>query len=252
MKQFSGVLAAAALLSVFVSPLSQGLRSERTDPRTITVSGDAEVRVVPDEVILTLGVETWDEQLTVAKNQNDFRVQKVIRSVKKFNIEPKHIQTDHISIEPVYDGYHYQNKLVGYYARKSIVITLRDLTKFEDLLANAIDAGANYVHGIQFRTTELRVHRDQARALAINAAQEKAADMAAELDQVLGLPETIREDHIGWWSWYSTGWWGSRWGGAVAQNVIQEVNGNPAMSDEGLAPGQISVTARITVTFALK
>ncbi|NIS81201.1 MAG: DUF541 domain-containing protein [Anaerolineales bacterium] len=252
MKQLSGILAAAAFLSVLVTPLNQGLRAEKTEPRTITVTGDAEVRVVPDEVILTLGVETWDKQLDVAKNQNDFRVRKVINAVQAFDIESKHIQTDHISIEPVYDGYHYQNKLVGYYARKSIVITLRDITKFEDLLANAIDAGANYVHGIQFRTTEMRKHRDQARALAVNAAREKAADMAGELDQKLGLPQTIREDHIGWWSWYSSGWWGSRWGGAVAQNVIQEVNGNPAMSDEGLAPGQISVTARITVTFELQ
>ena len=37
------------------------------EPRLITVTGDAEVRVVPDEVILTLGVETLDKDLGVAK-----------------------------------------------------------------------------------------------------------------------------------------------------------------------------------------
>lgn len=34
--------------------------------------------------------------------------------------------------------------------------------------------GSNYVHGVDFRTTELRVRRDRARALAIVAAKEKA------------------------------------------------------------------------------
>jgi len=39
--------------------------------RGITVTGSAEVRVAPDEVVLSLGVETWDENIRAAKNKND-------------------------------------------------------------------------------------------------------------------------------------------------------------------------------------
>ncbi|MGD9365498.1 MAG: SIMPL domain-containing protein [Desulfobacteraceae bacterium] len=42
---------------------------EQSEPRLITVTGDAEVRVVPDEVLLTLGVETWDKDLNIAKQK---------------------------------------------------------------------------------------------------------------------------------------------------------------------------------------
>ena len=44
---------------------------EKPEPRLITVTGDAEVRVVPDEVMLTLGVETWNKELNAAKQEND-------------------------------------------------------------------------------------------------------------------------------------------------------------------------------------
>lgn len=76
---------------------------EQAEPRLITVTGDAEVRVVPDEVILTLGVETWNKDLNIAKKENDQRIRKIVALAKKHKIETKHIQTDYISIEPRYE-----------------------------------------------------------------------------------------------------------------------------------------------------
>ncbi len=46
------------------------------------------------------------------------------------------------------------------------MVTLKDITQFDDLLTELVAANVNYIHGIQFRTTELRQYRDQARALA--------------------------------------------------------------------------------------
>ena len=37
----------------------------------------------------------------------------------------------------------------------------------------------------------------------------------------------------------------------MTQNVIQEVGGDYASFDSSLAPGQISVTARVAVSFAM-
>jgi uncharacterized protein YggE len=221
------------------------------EPRLITVTGDAEVRVVPDEVILTLGVETWDKDLDLAKRQNDEIAARVLALAADYGIAPEHVQTDYVSIEPRYrNGYYEERDFIGYFVHKTIVITLRDLGKFEDLLAGALDAGINYVHGIEFRTTELRQHRDEARALAIRAAQEKAVALAGELGQQVGDPFTIQEVQSGWWSGYNA-WWGSRWGGGMSQNVIQEVGGASVLADSSVAPGQISVNARVLVSFEL-
>jgi uncharacterized protein YggE len=221
------------------------------EPGYITVTGDADVRVVPDEVLLTLGVETWDEELSVAKLQNDNRVKAVLDIARGYGVESRHIQTDLISIEPRYHDNYEKDRLIGYFVRKTIVITLKDISRFEDLLTSILTADVNYVHGIQFRTTELRQHRDQARALAIKAAQEKAEAMAGELGQTIGGPTSIREDHAGWYSWYGS-WWGYRRGNGMAQNVIQEVGGNDPASGDTIAPGQITVNARVTVTFELE
>ncbi|MBN1137352.1 MAG: SIMPL domain-containing protein [Anaerolineae bacterium] len=244
-------IASTALLAILLLSAWTDNQPSPQEPRRITVTGEAEVRVVPDEVILALGVETWDKNLNVAKSRNDEIVKRVIALAGQYGIEPEHVQTDYLGVEPRYrDGYYEERDFVGYFVHKTIVITLRDLSRFEDLLTASLQAGVNYVHGINFRTTELRQHRDQARALAIKAAKEKAVALAGELGQQVGDPLTIQEEQGGWWSSYGA-WWGSRWGGAMTQNVIQEVGGASTLADSSVAPGQIEVTARVTVSFEL-
>lgn len=221
------------------------------ETRRIAVSGEAEVRVVPDEVILTLGIETWDKNMETARVANDAIVKRVLALTGEMGIEGQRVQTDYVSIEPRYRmGYYEESDFIGFFVHKNIVITLRDLSKFEDLLARALDAGVNYVHGIEFRTTELRRHRDEARALAIEASREKAVALAGELGQGVGDPLLIQEVQVSWWSGYNY-WWGSRWSGGMSQNTIQEIGGVSALADSSVAPGQIGVSARVSVTFEI-
>lgn len=217
--------------------------------RPITTTGDAEIKVAPDEVILILGVETWDKNIQNAKKQNDDRVKKITALTKDFGIDPKHVQTDQINVEPRYrNGLYTDADFIGYFVRKTMVITLKDVSKFEDVFTGALSAGATHVQGVQFRTTELRKYRDQARALAIQAAREKARALAGELGRKIGEPQSIQENQSSWWSSYS-----ARWGGTMSQNVVQNVGGGSAFSEEGtFAPGQISISARVTVTFDLE
>lgn len=249
MKTTTMMIIIAALLLVFSLSAWTGNQMELAQPGVITVTGEAEVRVVPDEVILTLGVETWDEYLKSAKSQNDERVKEVLRIAQAYGVEARHIQTDHISIEPRYEDNYEKKNLIGFFVRKTIVITLKDISKFDDLLTSVIDADVNYVHRIQFRTTELRKYRDEARALAIKAAQEKANALAGELGQSVGRPRTINEEQADWWSWYNS-WWGAGWGNNMSQNVIQEAGGSSSTTDDGtIAPGEITVNARVSVSF---
>ncbi len=262
MKTRTIILLSSIILIILASTAcagSQPVCAEAPSPasslRLITVTGDADVRVVPDEVVLTLGVETWNKDLETAKQENDTRIKRVIALAQRYEISPQHIQTDHISIEPRYHDNaaiaDEKRDFIGFFVRKNIVITLKDTAQFEGLLTDVLDAGVNYVHGIQFRTTELRTHKDQARALAIRAAQEKATALAEELGQSIGDPHTIQENHSGWWSPYNA-WWGYRWGNSMAQNVIQEVGGGSTTAEESIALGQITVNAKVTVSFELK
>ena len=198
--QAIGVISVLALVVFGITAWTQDpVEAEETGQ--ISVTGEAEIRVVPDEVILTLGVETWNKNMGIAKGQNDAIVARVFALAEDHGIAPEHVQTDYVNIEPRYrSGYYEERDFIGYFVHKTLVITLRDLDKFEDILADALEAGVNYVHGIQFRTTELRKHRDEARALAIRAAKEKADALAGELGQEVGDPRMIQEVQSSWWS----------------------------------------------------
>lgn len=250
--QLFGVVSVLFMVALGITAWTQeGSAGEANETGQISVTGEAEIRVVPDEVILTLGVETWNKNMEIAKGQNDVIVARVFALADDYAIEPEHVQTDYVSIQPRYrNGYYEDRDFIGYFVHKTLEIRLRDLDKFERLLADALEAGVNYVHGIQFRTTELRAHRDEARALAIRAAKEKAEALAGELGQEVGAPKMIQEVQNSWWSGYNS-WWGANWGNGMSQNVIQEMGTGILASEGSLAPGQISITARVSVTFQL-
>ncbi len=252
MKSRSSTLALFVAILLFTAAVTPAFAQAPSPaaPRLVTVSGEAQVNVVPDEVVLTLGVETSDPVLRNARSLNDQRVGKLIAAAKQFGIDAKDIRTDHIGIEPRYRSSYEQRDFVGYFVRQTIVLTLKDVAKFEDLLTAVLDAGANYVHGVQFRTTDLRKYRDQARSLAMKAAKEKAAALAGELGQTIGKPHSIQEDQSGWWSAYNSWWAGS--GASMTQNVIQSSGQPPADLEGSLAPGEISVTAKVTVSFEME
>jgi hypothetical protein len=111
-----------------------------------------------------------------------------------------------------------------------------------------------YVHGIDFQTTELKKHREEARDLALKAAREKAGLMAAALGRKVGAPLQISEGYNGSSWWYNAGWWGagSGLGQGLSQNVIQEAGPGPGEVRDGVALGKVSVRANVTVTFALE
>ena len=116
-----------------------------------------------------------------------------------------------------------------------------------------LHAGANQIYDVEFSTSELRKYRDQARALAVKAAIEKAHDMAAAAGfQVSAKPQGISSYSAGGGSWYSM-CCGNRYGSQAFQNVVQNVGGGGSISPEGtVALGKISVTASVTMTFGIE
>ena len=248
MRTFMRAAVSAGLVGLAGVARAAGANVDDRNARTVSVSGEAEVKVVPDEVVVTLGIESSAKKLADARKDNDERVKAVFAVVRANGVDDKHVQTDHISIEPHYPDYG-SSRTLEYVVRKTVVITLRELSRFEGLLGAALDAGANYVHGVDFQTTRLREHRDHARAQAVKAATEKATALARELGMKVGRPRSISEGGGGWWSSY--GWWGGR-SSSMSQNVSQNAGGGAAASGATVAPGTISVTASVSVTFDLE
>jgi uncharacterized protein YggE len=214
---------------------------DKPEPRLITVTGEAEVLVVPDEVVFDLTVQNINREMRVAKTQTDEQLKKLLELTRRYKIDPKDVQTDYIKLEPRYRGNDESRTFIGYAVRKDLVFTLRDVSRAEELLSEVMESGITRVNGVRFQTSQMRKYRDQARALAIRAAQEKAVALTAEIGQKIGKAYSIEEES-------------PNTGLAYQNNVnfVTRSGSNEAAESEGtLSLGQIKVTARVTVRFEL-
>ena len=168
------------------------------------------------------------------------------------HIDESDIQTENIHVEMRYDDH--DGTVVDYYeVTKGVQVFLRDVSKFEALLTAVLHAGANHIYDVEFSTSELRKYRDQARALAVKAAIEKANDLAAAAGTE-SCRKTIGVStySYGGGSWYSA-CCGNRYGSQMSQNVIQNVSRGGGIGPEGtVALGKIAVTASVTMRFRVE
>ena len=229
-------------ISALVLASSLGVfADDKVEPRLITVAGEAEVKVAPDEVVFDLTVQTINKDLKAAKNQTDERLKKVIELTRKYKLLATDVQTDYIKLEPRYRGNDESRLFIGYSVRKDVVFTLRDVTQAESLLSELIESGISRINGVRFQTSQLRKHRDQARALAITAAQEKAVALTGAIGQKIGKAYSIEEEVASRPSPYQN----------VSSNNFVLSSDEATESEGTLALGQIKVTARVTVRFEL-
>jgi len=225
-------------------------------PPQVSVSGAAEVKVAPDEVDISAGVETRDAQLDVATHQNDERVASALAFLKQAGVPDKDVQTDSIEVQPNY----YNNGVEQieprfYEVRKSIQVKLTTVTNLEKIVTGLLNHGVNNLNSVDFRTAELRKYRDQARAMAVKAAKEKATALCTELDVKCGKPVSINAQEYGGYF----GWPGNRWGGHGGgmymngvQNAVQNNGGGSDFPGETMSLGQISVSATVNVSFLIE
>ena len=220
----------------------------------ITVNGDAIVKVQPDQIIITFGIETWDKNIMLAKQENNDIMKKAVAASKESGIEEKNIQTDYLSIEPRYEDNYNKKNFIGYFVRNTFIVTMTDPGKVEELVTKVLQSGVNYIHRIDFQTTEFKKYREQARELALKAAKEKAEKMAAVLGQVVGEPIQISEGYggSGWWYYSSWSGWGNGRYSQMNQNIVQNINNSTEQISETIALGKISIRANVNVVFELK
>jgi uncharacterized protein YggE len=218
------------------------LAQETSDRRTIATNGEAVIYLAPNEAVVSVGVQTFDADLSASKATNDQESAKLLEAIKAMGIEDKHIQTAQLHIEIRYRDYgHPTQGIEGYTATKSYAVTLKDPSKAQQLIDVAMENGANMLLGVSFNNTELRKHRDEARKMAIKAAREKAELLAGELGMKVGKPFTIQEGYAGPIVPIAR---------ASTFNVVADRGGGESV--DTIALGQIAIHANVSVVFDLE
>ncbi|HLV46483.1 MAG TPA: SIMPL domain-containing protein [Flavobacterium sp.] len=224
------------LLIVLFMAIGTTMSAQNQPQNTISVGGEGKVMVKPDEALLSIGVETNNPDAKVAKSENDAVMAKMIDFLKKSGIDAKDYKTERVNL---YQRQDYESKEKYYQAGQTIQVHIKDLSKYETIMAGMIDAGANQINGIQFKSSQMEKYESEARKKAVQNAQKKAQDYAQALGQNVGTAIVVSEN-------------GAQ---AVFPRMYQMKAAAYAESDtaaQTLAEGEIEITANVNITFQLK
>lgn len=210
-------------------------------PPLITVTGTGEVKVQPNEILLHIGIDVRDKDLDDARKQNDKRVITLLQFLEKSGIDPKHVQTTNLSVYPQYAGEYGQTTPQFYMTQKSVTVLIKDIKRFDQILAGIYKAGTNRIEGIEYRSSELEKHQEQARKLAIQAARQKAQALTGELGSKLGRVYRIQEN-------------APNYPGPLYRTQMAKMESMGAADAGGptIAAGQIVVSASVEVSFIIE
>ena len=180
-------LAVTALLATSV------MADELKPVRSITVTGVAERKVVPDEAHLSVNLNAQAPKLADAKSAHDAKLKKLLGLAREAGIDEKKVRTQSSGVQPVY---RYENdpktgrntrRLDGYRVQTAVDITVGDTSKLGGLMdavtAAGFEQGANAEWGDLISTyytlSNPEKIRDEILAEAIANAKQKAVKMAA-------------------------------------------------------------------------
>lgn len=201
----------------------------------VTVNGEGIVKVIPDEVIIKSRIEHDGDNPQDVKKQNDAVVDAVIKYLKSEGVPEKNIQTDYINLNK---NYNYDNKTYSYVANQAISIKLDDLKNYEKIMSGLLKAGLNRIDGVQFKSSEMDKYMAEARKKAVLDAKAKASDYATSLNQSIGKAISISEVQT------------SNFPPMYRMNEMKA--SSDSMEQETIAPGEMEISAKVTVAFELK
>jgi len=200
----------------------------------ITVTGTGTVSGTPNQLVLSMGVQTSASSVSTALQEANQAARRVISSLKAGGVRAADIQTSGLSIQPNYDN---SGRIpIGYGVSEQLTATLRDLTKAGTQIQGAVRAGGNAttVNGVSLNLTDTSKLLARARAAAIADAQAKASQFAHALGRQLGSVLSVSDQSPQPYPIFAGGFGPAR---AAASVPVQ--------------PGKQQVSVQITVVYAI-
>src|SRR4051812_18756431 len=153
MKRHHVRLITVATLALPAAPaLAQG-----APPAVISVAGEANVSVAPDQAQIDGGVTSEAKTAREASEANNAAMSKVLVALKGAGIDEKDYQTSRLSLQPQFatpSKVTERAGLVSFRASNRVTVGIRDATKVANVTDVRVGAGANEIGGIIFPVTQ--------------------------------------------------------------------------------------------------
>jgi uncharacterized protein YggE len=236
MVALAGCLRFTAVICLLAGIAAAPLAAQERPPRDeITVSGQGEVKLVPDAAKVRAGVVTDGKTAREAGEANARIMAAVVAALKAAGIADKDMQTRRYALQPVHasSGYSGRGRISGFQATNSVAVTVHDLARLAEIVDRATESGANDIGGIEFVVTGPSKALDAAREEAVADARRKAEIFARAAGVTLGRPIAIVET------------------GAGPGQPIAFARGAGKSSPTPILPGETVLHVTISVTFEL-
>lgn len=237
MKLYKAFLPAAAIVLTACSAAPPAAAQNEV-VRTITVIGEGEASAAPDMAVLSIGVQTEGKTAAAALRENSAQMSATIKQLKDLGVADKDIQTSGLSVNPRYD--YEQNRstppIVGYVASNTVTVRLRDLDAAGGVIDQAVQSGANTLHGVSFTFADPKPLFDDARRDAVTKAKAKAELLSDAAGVSLGRLMSIQDGYTG---------------SPPPQPMMMRMEAQDS-SSVPLAAGESVVTASVTLVYELR
>lgn len=176
---FALFLFSSSALSFANTPLPNGPH--------IAVTGNAEMKAMPDLAIVHLSLESIKKTSLDAKRDVDERVNNLLDGMDKFNILEDDVSASNISTEVRYAyNRNERDKIEGYVARRTLKVTLNKLEHLNAFMDFALNVKVNAIRNIELKSSKEKQLKEEVNALAVNNAKIKGNSLARAFDAKLG------------------------------------------------------------------
>lgn len=206
------------------------------EDRVISVMGVASVEMPPDMATIDLGVSHQADEAADALAMTSEAVAAVLAQLESAGIEARDMQTNNLSLQPVWsrnDGSGAQPKVIGFVARNTLSIRVRELNSLGSILDAVVQDGANTFNGLRFSVQDPDAAMAEARAAAVKDGVARAEQFAAAAGVTLGPIMSISE------------------GGGIARPQMLEMAAARMASDVPVAQGEVSLSSQVSMVFAI-
>lgn len=234
----TGLLACGSLFFPAVAAASE---TTSAPVRTLSVTGQGRLDVMPDTATVTLGVSQLAKTPGEAYAAMSHDLISIADAVKATGVKEDQIKTGLFNLYAEYNWTQAEGQILkGYRATTSLKITTQDLTKVASLVQTAVTAGANQLEGISFYVKDSEALLEQVLDMAVDDAKAKADRVARRLGAKVVRVNSVSIQDQG-----------------VPMVVQPEMTTGSKAAADGAAPapvfgGTSSFSASVSVTFEIE
>lgn len=167
---------------------------QKDNLRKISMTGAAILEFPPDHADISISITTLDKSGQAAFALNSDKVRKTLAELETFGITSKDIAINYIHLTKEETERENNTPIfLGYEASNEITFILRDLSRYDQLIAGLLKSGVSEITDVTFKIENEHEKKKEARLQAIKAAKDKADYLANALGQKVCKPIRISE-----------------------------------------------------------